>query len=212
MTSSWTARRSGRWSRRLAIVCWIVWQRRNGRASVLRSASSAAATLAADKCRLGDLKWWLESYYDGRELNEYDTIFELATVRGHLDILKWLKDRGKLPKGNARSRGVRCSDPEVIQWLHAQGTKVSLVVSVGRAASHRNTTCMAWLHEHRRAFKKMGGWSWAGFLAAYSGNFEMVQWFHENRPRDFTIGVVKGAITGGHLDIAKWAIVRKPQA
>lgn len=165
---------------------------------------------AADKGQLDVLQWWLSSNYGGCQLRgAYDTIFELVIARGHYAMLDWLNHQDKIPVGNARSKGVPCDDPDIVQWLHEEGHKVPLIVKLCYADTEEDLTYIKWVLKHKRAFKRIDGWAWAGFNAAYQGNFKIVKWLHANRPTDFTIGVLKGAISGGNLKIAQWANARK---
>lgn len=54
---------------------------------------------AAKRGDLAVLKWLMDSYYQGLQLERkvFNTIFTLAVIRGNLDILQWLKQQRKLP-------------------------------------------------------------------------------------------------------------------
>lgn len=180
------------------------------RATFRRLRCRYAVGEAASDGKLDVLEWWLSSYYGGRELRgACDTVFELAIARGHYHLLDWMNTHDKIPMGNARSRGVPCDDPAIIQWLHELGHKVPLIVKLWSAETEEDLVYMKWLLKHKRSFKRIDGWSWVAFNAAYEGNFRIVKWLYTNRPNDFTINVLKGAISGGNLKIAQWANARK---
>lgn len=63
-----------------------------------------AVVEATKRGNLDVLKWWVNSYYQGRELDDEEdgkdggrvnyTIVSLAVAIGHLNILEWLKELG----------------------------------------------------------------------------------------------------------------------
>lgn len=58
----------------------------------------------------------------------FNTIFTLAVIRGHLDIIKWLKEQRKLPKGSDMDWGLHSSHQQVISWMYAQRKAMHLNV------------------------------------------------------------------------------------
>lgn len=97
------------------------------------------------------LKWWLSSYDLGRKLDgRYDLIFEVATMNVNLEMLQWLKDEGKLPKGHPLAKGVRCFSAEAIYWLYANASTVPLRVQVDNTGAYDDLELIQRLHEREK--------------------------------------------------------------
>lgn len=156
---------------------------------------------AATKGDLRVLQWWTTSYL--REPPNYHTIFERAVWHGHLHVLRWMKQQGLLQYVDF-SKEILCHLASVIWWLHQQQIQSHVSIYVGTAASEGDLELLQWVAEHEELFADVQGWWGIGYRAAFKGELPVLRWIHANRPQDFVIGALKGAIEGEHLSVVQW--------
>lgn len=161
---------------------------------------------ASEAGDLAVLKWWTSSFASKPSRLDFRSVFEIAVRSGHLHVLRWLEQLGRLPRsGREISLQINCSNPEVVYWLHGQGLQAWLHVSLLDAATRGDLAFISWVHERQHLFRVVNDWSLVVYWAARANHLHIVQWVHENRPKDFSKRVLVGAIEGGHLSIARWA-------
>lgn len=156
----------------------------------------------ATKGDLRVLEWWTTSYL--REIPpNYQTIFERAVWLGHVHVLRWMKQQDLLQYVDI-SKEMLCHMASVVYWLHQQQIQSRLRIYVGTAASEGDLEFLQWIAENEELFVDVQGWWGIGYQAALKGELAVLRWIHANRPQDFVIGVLKGAIEGEHLAVVQW--------
>lgn len=167
-----------------------------------------ALTQMYERVHLKVLQWWLSSYLrPGEEMTEPDCwqIYKSAVENGRLDTLHWLQSQNVLPSVAGGSNMLHCAHSQVIYWLYEHGSEIFFHADLEKIAATGDFSFIQWAHAHRSWFVMSLSWYDVEFFAAFRGNFEMVQWMQVNRPSDFTVGALCGAVVGGHAEIARWA-------
>lgn len=164
--------------------------------------------IAARTGRLDVLQWWLFSYIPNAELDDTlaKLLFELSVKKGQLQTLQWLKAHGHFPLASYREKPLKCGHPQVIEWLVNEKCPVPIQLCMAASAKIGDWAFAKWVHEQGELMLGPAKrWFLVGHHAARLGSLEMVQWMYVNRPKDFTEMTLRGAIEGGHLEIAQWA-------
>ncbi|ETM34471.1 hypothetical protein L914_18434 [Phytophthora nicotianae] len=159
---------------------------------------------------------------------DFDGALEAAAIKGHLDIVKWLYERGielntlwemvesisyiersllyVLCSWNTLELAAEHGHLEVVQWVYTtkaeKNKKVKLHASkaMDLAVANGHIVIAQWLHTV--AVQSCG--AWAADTAAKNGHLEMLQWLQSTRLLNCTTAAMDGAAENGHLEILTW--------
>ena len=125
-------------------------------------------------------------------------MIQLATEKGHLEVLKWAREQGIAPNVFTNLEATRQGNLEMLKWGLQQ--KCSLADCLPAAASSGHLEIVEWLWDH--GADCCGEWScWS---AAANGNLEVLKWLREKGCPWSARTCIKAA-EGGHLEVLKWA-------
>ncbi|GAB9472954.1 hypothetical protein Gpo141_00010119 [Globisporangium polare] len=150
----------------------------------------------------------------------FDDVLRCAVTSGRLELLKWLvetlptdanwrwepelmKAALKRATSTTDDHDQEISGVDLLEWLHSHCPKDSLVLGtrdVDMAMGSGSSMQLAkWLHDHEYVFSGK-----AMDIAATSGNLDIVQFLHTNRPEGCTHEAMNGAVGNGHLDVVRF--------
>lgn len=170
----------------------------------------------AHASRHGDLaivSWLVEEYLPAGRIR---FAVEEAARHGHLHVLQWLREHCNdrvVWNGRALSIAAAAGHWEAALWLddHTPCSMHSQRVFVFRdAAKHGRLDVMEWICGERGGFSAR---DWiinhsniVGFVeaAARNGFLEVLKWISERFDWPISHGCMTGAVSGGHLEVAKW--------
>ena len=155
--------------------------------------------MAAEQGQLGALKW-LHSKYT---LNLTQKMVEIATVKGHKDVVEWLICEGVLlDLAQISQWAARSGQLEVLQWsytAHKKSFKGRYVVL--KALQSSNTKMLQWLSTLPECIFT----SQCLEVAASQGNLAGVQ-FLRDKNIPWTLDVCLKAAEGNHAKTLDWAL------
>lgn len=163
----------------------------------------SAVRSAVENGHLSVLQWWLEHYGDFQP-PAFRLILTISIARGHVHILQWLKARDALLPAASSIKGMLCTHPSAVYWLHDLRDVFSLSINVVNAAKDGDLTFLRWMHEHEAQYANVSGWDLVIYRAALARRWEILRWVQAHRPADFTDLALLGAIEGKHVDVAQW--------
>ena len=129
-----------------------------------------------------------------------------AASRGHLDLLKWLKDNHGLPTGiQVRERtcnaAIKGGHLPVLEWMVQNGLDAWPMGSSYHAAKTGRKDLVVFLLEH--GHREFGTMTCAG--AAESGNLDLLIYLREELGVPWGVDTCSCAVKSGNLDMLKWA-------
>lgn len=122
-----------------------------------------------------------------------------ATVRGDLEMVKWLHENGFKSTGDPKEYAAEHGHLAILQWLFEISPESTEEV-MNCAVSNNHLNVVKWLHGNQAE----GCTDAAMIIATSKGYFEMVKWLRANRPEfgpagNPDSGEQKDAIAHGHI-------------
>ncbi|POM66555.1 Hypothetical protein PHPALM_17568 [Phytophthora palmivora] len=168
---------------------------------------------------------WMIDLQNGPWKADFDNVLEIAATHGHLDVVKWLYERGmdwhtlqsmdKSASGyiektwlfqhclsDALKLAAAHGHLEVVEWIYNNRTDKCETTSriINRAVANGHLAIVQWLHS-------VSGESCSADAvdaAAKNGHLEILQWLQSNDLLTCTTDAMDGAAENGHLEIVKW--------
>ncbi|KAE9116559.1 hypothetical protein PF007_g9625 [Phytophthora fragariae] len=170
---------------------------------------------------------WMTGREDGRGpwKADFDNMLETAATHGHLDVVKWLFERGidshtleetgknssgyiekcwlyKFCTGDALNRAAGQGHLEVVKWIYGARTDTCNMdcSPVNKAVANGHVAIAQWLHsvnDERCSAEAIND-------AAKNGHLEVLQWMDANHLFTCTTATMSQAAGKGHLEVVKW--------
>lgn len=165
--------------------------------------ASNAMLIAAEMGHLELLQWMHENLPIGRSIK----MLRVAAAGGHLDVVKWLcrtfpTGYFMLPDSSTVCNG----HFEVVRWLTSQFKWQSqyareswIMEGIDAAILSGHIDILHYFYEMRPVNRRNHALRWA----AYSGNFELVQWL-DNLDAENSPWSMNDAAANGHMKIVLW--------
>lgn len=165
--------------------------------------------------RLRAIKWLYDNNINkcnnnninDRECNSTSGIFlhlralmDIAADRGHLDVIKYLHEKGADCTRCAMNLAAEHGDLDIVIWLHNNRAEGCTKWAMDEAAGNGNLTMVKWLHHNRTEGCNRYAMNWA----AQNGHMTVVQWLHENRVEGCTRDAQPYAMWRGHTAIVDY--------
>ena len=151
------------------------------------------------------LDWYAMIPHEGLDarvaayLETLDGACDGAAWGGHLELLKYLREKGCAWSEETCVTAANGAHLHVLKWLRECGCPWYLDIMCAAAAGSGNLEIMQWVHDN--------GCPWNNYTcacAAAAGHLEILKWLRENGcPWDDV--TCRYAATHGHLEVLKWA-------
>lgn len=124
-----------------------------------------------------------------------------AAAGGHLMVVIWLHENGKMCTINAMDWAAENGFLEIVKWLHENRREGCTTYAMDWASRNGHFEVVKWLHKHR----KEGCTSFAMTWAIRNGQFEVVKWLYDHR-KEYYINSYSMylAIKNNHHELAQW--------
>lgn len=159
---------------------------------------------AAKQGSIDMIQAW-EAYSPDTTQETMAKIYEASVRAGHVNILQWLLDTGRLNFNLHEPLITRFtySRPDVIRWLHAQFLHLRVPISIDNVARSQSLKFLEWVFDHKSKFH-IRSTERAQTIAAVRGDLAMLQWLHKNRIGHCHAWALQMAVSNGHVDVAQW--------
>lgn len=162
---------------------------------------------AAKQGNIELIKAW-HLFYSDEESEASKKIYEVAVRNGHIHVLDWLYEGGKLAN-DAMTKviiGIPYSRADVICWLHDRFPALKLMISLVNVAGRSDSDSMAllnWVYDRKQHFRICFK-AYAASVAATRGNLEMLKWLHARQMGRCCAWTLRVAAEQGHFEVVKW--------
>lgn len=162
-----------------------------------------------DSAKLGSIEliqaWF--TYFPEAEDLATPKIFEVAVREGHIHLLQWLLDQGKLKDKTMISTAFN-SRANVIEWLRERFPSLKLTISIDQMVEQwTGPDALAFMKDiwkRKRQFKKIKLTLHAKSMAACRGDLEMLEWIDTVKKGDCHWWAVIVAADHGHVETFQW--------
>ncbi|OQR90251.1 hypothetical protein THRCLA_09393, partial [Thraustotheca clavata] len=133
---------------------------------------------------------------------------DYAAEGGHLEMLKWLHERGyQSISTDAMNWAANCGHLEVIKYLHEHREEGCTTDAADFAAENAFLDILKWLFTNRSEGETAGAFD----LAAKNGHLHIVEWLHANRGVGGTTAAMDGAARRGNIKMLDWLRVHRTE-
>jgi hypothetical protein len=126
------------------------------------------------------------------------SLCDYAAVSGSIEVLTWLRARGRVFTADAARVAAQNGHITVLQFLKLHGYPFD-VRATAAAAAHDDVAALRWLHEH--------GCPWRAFelceAAAANNRVQILQYVLAQAPRVLSLEFMMAAVAEGHLDACR---------
>lgn len=159
---------------------------------------------AAKQGSIEMIKAW-EMYCPETSKETLAKIYEASVLVGHVHILQWLFDTGRLDVNLHENLITRFaySRPDVIHWLLHQFPRLRVPISIDNVARSQTLSFLKWIFKHKSKFH-IRSTECAQTIAAVRGDLAMLQWLHSSRIGCCHAWALQMAVSNGHAEVAEW--------
>lgn len=162
-----------------------------------------------ESAKLGSIEliqaWF--TYFPEAEALATPKIFEVAAREGHVQVLQWLLDQGKLNDKDMISNTLN-SRANVIEWLRERFPSTKLTISIDQMVEQwTGPEALAFMKDiwkRKRQFKKIKLTLDAKSMAAGRGDLEMLKWLDTVKKGNCPWWAVIVAADHGHVETFQW--------